>query len=143
MKDNYLITIDTLQKSEIGDDSFSLSTLGEYSYNNGDVTIRYEDSAATGFEGCETTLTINPSSVTMNRTGQAISHMVLEPGKKHMCHYMTPYGDLPLGVTTKELRHHLNENGGTVDFTYTLDLNSNFFASNQLRITVKEKNTNG
>ncbi|MBQ8994787.1 MAG: DUF1934 domain-containing protein [Oscillospiraceae bacterium] len=140
MKDNYLITIDTIQKTDAGDDNFSLSTFGEYDYTSDRTVIRYEDSAATGFEGCETELNISSEGVTMRRTGPSSSHMVLEKGKKHVCHYMTPYGDLPLGVYTEYIKDDLSESGGTLDLRYSLDLNANFFALNHLKITVKEKN---
>ena len=59
MKNDYLITIDTVQTTDAGDDSFSLSTFGEYDYSSEKAVIRYQDSAATGFEGCETVLNIN------------------------------------------------------------------------------------
>ena len=140
MKDNYLITIDTTQKTDAGDDNFTLSTFGEYDYSSGSTEIRYEDSAATGFEGCKTVLRIEPSSVTRKRTGASSSHMILEKGKKHICHYTTPYGDLPLGVYTEDIRDELNEKGGTLDLRYSLDLNANLFALNHLKITVREKN---
>ena len=140
MKNDYLITIDTVQTTDSGDDSFSLSTFGEYDYSKERAVIRYEDSAATGFEGCETVLNINENGVSMERTGAISSQLVLETGKKHMCHYMTPYGDLPLGVYTEDIKDNLSENGGTLDLHYTLDLNANFFALNHLKITVKEKN---
>ena len=139
MKNDYLITIDTTQKTDSGDDSFSLSTFGEYVYDADGTVIRYQESAATGFEGCETVLNISENGVSMERTGAFTSQLYLEAGKKHMCHYMTPYGDLPLGVYTEDICDNLSENGGTLDLHYTLDLNANFFALNHLKITVKEK----
>lgn len=139
MKYDYLITIDTLQQTESGDDSFSLSTFGEYVHSQDGTVIRYEDSAATGFDACETVLSINSDGVCMERSGPFSSTLMLEPGKKHHCHYMTPYGDLPLGVYTEDIKNDLSENGGTLDLHYSLDLNANFFANNHLKITVKEK----
>ena len=141
MNNNYLITIDTIQQTEDGNDSFSLSTLGDYSFSDDGAVIQYEDSEATGFDGCLTTLDIRESGITMNRTGPINSNLILEPGKKHTCHYMTPYGDLPLGVYAEEISHNLSKSGGAVDLRYSLDLNANFFALNHLKITVKKKKT--
>ena len=139
MNDKYLITIDTIQQTESGHDSFSLSTFGDYCYSEDKAVIRYQDSEATGFEGCMTTLDISKDAITMNRTGPTHSNLVLEPGKKHICHYMTPYGVLPLGVYAEEISHDLSQSGGTVDLRYSLDLNANFFALNHLKITVREQ----
>ena len=75
----------------------------------------------------------------MERSGAYTSQLFLETGKKHVCHYMTPYGDLPVGVYTEDIKNDLSEKGGTLDLHYSLDLNANFFANNHLKITVREK----
>ncbi|MBR5502216.1 MAG: DUF1934 family protein, partial [Oscillospiraceae bacterium] len=48
-------------------------------------------------------------------------------------------GDFTMGVRTERIDDRLDENGGTLRFSYSLDLNSGFFAANDLKITVREK----
>jgi len=139
-KDNYIITIDNTQYNENGEDHFTFSTLGDYCTDGDTRIIAYRDSAATGFEGSETTLHVNPGSVTMIRTGEYASSLILEKGKRHTCHYGTPVGDLPLGIYTSRMNNDLTDTGGTLDFSYSLDLNANLFAATELKITVREKN---
>ena len=140
-KDNYIITIDNTQYNENGKDHFTLSTVGDYTKDGETRIIRYRDSAATGFEGSETTLHVTPGMVTMIRTGEYASSLILEKGRRHTCHYGTPVGDLPLGINTTKLENGLTDSGGTLDFSYSLDLNANLFAATELKITVREKNT--
>ena len=139
MKENYLITIRNTQMSADGKQEYSLSTVGDYIFEGDRRTIHYTDSAATGFEGCETTLHISPGFIRLHRTGESESELLLEAGKHHMCHYGTPIGDLTVGVRTEKIDDRLQESGGTIRFSYSLDLNSGFFAANDLKITVREK----
>ena len=139
-KENYIITIDNTQYNENGKDHFTLSTVGDYSTDGETRIIRYRDTAATGFEGSETTLHVDPDMVTMIRTGEYSSSLILEKGRRHTCHYGTPYGDLPLGINTTKLENGLTDTGGTLDFSFSLDLNANLFAATELKITVREKN---
>ncbi|MBP1555680.1 MAG: DUF1934 domain-containing protein [Oscillospiraceae bacterium] len=138
-KENYIITIDNVQYNEGREDRFTFSTVGDYRTEGDTRIIAYEDSAATGFEGSETTLHISPDMVTMVRTGEYASSLVLEKGKRHTCHYGTPVGDLPLGIYTTRINNELTDSGGTLDFSYSLDLNANLFVSTDLKITVREK----
>ena len=139
-KENYIITIDNVQYNDGREDRFTFSTVGDYRTCGDAQIIAYQDSAATGFEGSETTLRVTPGKVTMVRTGEYASSLILEKGKRHTCHYGTPVGDLPLGIYTTHINNELTESGGTLDFSYSLDLNANLFTSTELKITVREKN---
>ena len=48
MKNDYLITIDTVQTTDAGDDSFSLSTFGEYDYSSEASYTIYVESTLDG-----------------------------------------------------------------------------------------------
>ena len=142
MKEDYLITIENTQSSEEGSEHYTLSTVGEYSYDGNRRLIRYADSAATGFEGCETTLDIDGRSIVFTRTGKMSANLILEAGKRFTGHYGTPVGILDLGVYTDSIDDRLTADGGSLDFSYSLDINACFFAKNDLKITVREKKKN-
>ncbi len=100
--------------------------------------ISYNETDATGFAGSTTKLTVvSDSKVTMERTGAASSTLILEKGKKHHCHYGTPYGDLMVGVTTSSIKSTITENGGTLDFKYVLDINSSYVGDYEINLDVK------
>ena len=45
---------------------------------------------------------------------------------------------MTVGVFTESLHSKLTDEGGSVDISYTLDVNSNLSSFNELHITVKE-----
>lgn len=100
--------------------------------------ISYKETDATGFTGSTTKLTVHSQDkVTMERTGSASSQLILERGKKHHCHYGTPYGEFMVGVTTSSIKSTINENGGTLDFKYVIDINSSYVGDYEINVDVR------
>ncbi|MGN0665906.1 MAG: DUF1934 domain-containing protein [Huintestinicola sp.] len=100
--------------------------------------IAYDDTEATGFAGSRTIVScFGDSLATMERTGQAESSLTIEHGKKHHCHYGTPYGDMLLGVFTHRIKNDLGDDGGELFLKYTIDINSAFVSDNEVHISVK------
>ena len=79
-------------------------------------------------------------SVTMMRSGKAMSTLIIERGKKHHCHYGTEFGEFMIGISTDEIKNGLSESGGDIYLKYTLDINSSFMSENEMFINVKECN---
>ena len=133
------ITIDSTQIVDGESDKTELFTIGTMEpYENG-YRLHYDESGATGFEGSKVTVSVTADSVVVERTGKAISTLIIERGKKHHCHYGTEYGDFLIGVNTDEVTNNLNEQGGEVYLKYTLDINSSLMSENEMKIKVKEK----
>ena len=57
-----------------------------------------------------------------------------------MCHYETGHGSLSLGVAADEIRSRLSDEGGTVRFSYLLDMDTAAVSRNIVKITVKPAN---
>ncbi|HEX3025876.1 MAG TPA: DUF1934 domain-containing protein [Clostridia bacterium] len=122
-------------------DIIELTTAGRYSSKDGNYYISYKESEATGLEGITTTLKVEgESSVTLMRNGAATSRLVLEKGRRHLCHYDTGYGQLMVGVSGCKIKSQLSDLGGDLAFFYTLDINSSLISQNEVFITVKEAN---
>ena len=68
----------------------------------------------------------------------ARSTLIIEPGRRHVCHYDSGYGVLSLGVAADEILNGLTEQGGEVEFSYTLDTGSTQISYNKVKITVQE-----
>lgn len=132
------ITIKSTQIYDKERETTELITLGTYNVENGVYTISYNDSEATGFEGCVTTLTVDGEKVSMERTGKTSSGLIIERGKKHHCVYGTLFGDLMVGVNTKKVLYDLNENGGEMFLSYTIDVNSAYMSDNKMFIKIEE-----
>ena len=68
----------------------------------------------------------------MLRFGTQTSQLVIEKGTRHLCHYETGYGAISLGVSAAVIAHALDENGGKLQFSYTLDSGAESFISRNL-----------
>ena len=144
MKKDVTINIRGIYNAADEDESdvIELFTTGEFYRKNGSYYISYEESEATGFEGARTTLKVeNQSCVTLSRDGKdcELTQLIVQNGVRHQCHYDMGFGDLMIGVSGKSIRSTLDENGGQLEFKYSLDINSMLASNNEMLIIVQEQ----
>ncbi|MEG0913528.1 MAG: DUF1934 domain-containing protein [Oscillospiraceae bacterium] len=143
MNNNFTITIDGKQIVTEGVEKLSLTTRGDFSHEDNRYSISYQESETTGFDGDITTLVIESNSrATLTRNGKTHSNLVIEKGKKHLCHYDTGEGTFVIGVLADKIDNKLHEHGGVLKLRYKLDVNSNALSTNELNITVRENTAN-
>lgn len=133
-----LITLKSIQYD--GDDSSEteLITEGSYKKTSEGYIITYDESEATGYKGSKTMLTtIGENQVTMERSGSTTSNLFIEKGKKHHCHYGTPYGDFVVGITTKDIKSSLSDTGGDLFLNYVVDINSSYLSEHEITVNIK------
>ena len=75
--------------------------------------------------------------ITILRDGKSNSNLIVEKGKKHHCHYVTPYGEMMVGIYTHEIKNELNEHGGKLYMKYTVDINSSYISDNEIYMDIK------
>ena len=138
MNEDYLITIRGTMEQGGERDKVKLMTRGSFVRRNGSFFITYKETETTGYAGCVTTVKVEDSQkVSMLRFGSAPSQLVIEKGRRHVCHYETGYGSLSLGVAADEIESRLSDKGGTVRFSYLLDVDAASISRNTVKITVK------
>lgn len=141
MKKNVTISIiGTYSYDDDEPEVIELFTTGEF-YREGEVYfITYQESEATGFEGSLTTLKVeNQECVTVQRTGNENSQLVVQNGVRHQCHYDTGYGDMMIGVSGHSIKSSLSDEGGQIEFKYSLDINSMVASENEMLVVVNNK----
>ena len=136
------INIKSIQTADNERDTTELFTCGRFTRMRGtrgnDYTLSYEDEVS-GFAGNKISLAVmGENMVVMQRSGDAPSNLVIEKGKKHHCHYGTPYGDFMVGITADDVKCTLNETGGDLYLKYTIDINSALMSENEMHIDFKE-----
>ena len=139
MEENYLITIKGTMEQDGKSDTVELMTHGALVHKEGAYYIIYKETEATGYEGCTTTVKVaeDARKVSMLRFGKVPSQLIVEKGTRHLCHYETGYGAISLGVAADVIEHQLTDEGGRVQFSYTLDSGSgDFISRNLVDITV-------
>lgn len=139
MEENYLITIKGTMEQDGERESVELMTRGKFVRRGSSFFIAYEETEATGYAGCTTTVkaTADAREVVMTRFGKVPSQLVIEKGVRHICHYETGFGSVSLGVAADVIELDLTDAGGRLQFSYTLDSGGeNFISRNLVDITV-------
>ncbi len=137
MNEDYLIDIVGTMETPGDVDTVNLMTRGSFLEKNGSYYISYRESEATGYEGSITTVKVEAEDrVSMLRTGSAPSQLVVERGRRHVCHYDSGFGALSLGVQADAIKNRLTGSGGQVVFSYTLDSGDAQLSRNEVKITV-------
>ena len=139
MKQEALITITGTQHIDEDSDVVELLTKGKFYRKNGSYYIIYDESEATGFQGTRTTVKIEDDRcVTMMRSGNSRSQLIIERGVRHQCSYDTGAGSLTIGVSGDNIITDLTDEGGEVEFQYSLDLNATLTSENTVNIKVRK-----
>ena len=140
MKENYLISV--LGTQEIGGerDSVELTTTGDYYEKNSKRYIVYKEYDEENPQVSNlSTIEIDGDTVTVIKSGLYESRLILQKAVRHQCHYSTMFGDLSVGVYTDSLEDSLNDAGGELFVSYTLDFNAELVSKNEIQIKVKKK----
>lgn len=140
MKKDALIEIKGKYSSDNGVDSIELTTLGPFTKLNGKYYITYREQNDQT-DATVTTVTVDGDNrVTLSRRGEITSRMLLEKGKRHLFHYKTSFAEFMLGIFANKISNSLSDDGGKLNFSYTLDINSGLISENEIEINIKEAN---
>lgn len=139
MKEDYIINIEGTMEQDGETDTIQLTTRGSFSLRGGKYYICYKETEATGYDGSITTVKVeDEAKVSMLRSGPAHSRLIIERGKRHVCHYESGFGSMSLGVAADEIENNLTPKGGQLLFSYTLDTGQEQISHNQVKIKVQE-----
>lgn len=137
MKKDVLITIKDKQTVSGEVESVEITTKGELEGEGTDYSLVFTERFDEDFE-CQTQLHVQDGSrVTMIRSGGYNSEMVIEQGKRHSSHYVTPYGEFLIGIFAKGVRSVHSDKGGSLHLHYTIDFYTGVAAENEMTIRFK------
>lgn len=139
-KKQFIMTMTSIQYADDEKTESVLDTEIEYYRDDdGDRVISYAESEATGMEGSVTQVRVSSGNmVSILRTGNFQTHLVVQTGRKHFCHYETPFGDFAVGVAARWVDNHLTDDGGSLTLRYTVDANSTLLSDNEIRVAVRK-----
>ncbi len=133
-----IISIKGFQTAQHSDEeSFELVTDGEYSLKDGIAEFSYLESELTGYAGMQTTFVVEPDRVVLTRAGGMNGEMIFSEGRKHHFVYETTYGSLTMGIDTQCITQELNEDGGSLEIHYAIDVDNIVMSRNSFKINVK------
>ncbi len=113
-----------------------LTTSGEFEITENGCKVVYHETDEE-LDNCVTTLEVEGSrKISMTRAGKYNTEMIIEKDRRHSCFYQTPYGELMMGIYAKNISNDMTENGGTLNFSYTIDFNNTPASENELTVAV-------
>ena len=137
---NCLITIHDYHDVQGEREKSELTTTAEIFGTADDYSIIYQEQSEE-LQGCTTTVRVrNATCVTVSREGAYNTELKMEKGKRNLCCYNTPVGQIMMGVFTSSIRSEYTENKKTVlDFSYSLDFNNELLSKNRIKINADYK----
>ncbi|MBR2046788.1 MAG: DUF1934 domain-containing protein [Agathobacter sp.] len=140
MTKEVLITIRGLQNGPQTDgEPIEMITTGEYFYKNNKHYVLYEEVMEGETKTTKNRIKIAPGMLELTKSGVVNVHMLFEENKKNITHYYTPYGSLNMGIDTKQVVIEKEENCMQVSVLYGLEMNQEFLADCDIKITIKSK----
>lgn len=139
-KVQWVMTLTSIQQEADEITKSVLNTKIEYyTDDNGDRIIAYDESE-TELGNSAMELRVSPDdTISVSRTGDFQTNLVMQKRKKHFCYYETPFGDFPVGVSAQYIQNQLTDNGGTLEMHYTIDVNSTLLSANEIHIQVVQQ----
>lgn len=113
---------------------------GSYFFKNGKHYIFFEEKA----EGVKSVTQIRYKGTTcleVIKKGVINTHMTFEKEKKSTAVYGTPYGDVRLGISTRNIMIEEQEDNINIKVEYVLELSEDAYTYHVIRINVKPKDS--
>ena len=137
-KKKYVFVISSEITTDGEKSNIELTTTGSYSRLNGRWVLLYDEMSEDKTTVIKTIVKVDDKSVMITRNGDVSSKLIMTEGERNMCQYRTQYGDILIGVYCNEVINKLNDNGGTISMSYTLDVNASVLSENNVMIKIRE-----
>ena len=136
MERKALITIIGRQNYNGDKDKVEMKTVGTIDQDNENYIISYNEELENSTIPLKATLNIakDESRVEMMKSGPYSSCLIIERSKRHLCNYGTEYGDMLMGIFGKNIENKYEENEGSFDFSYEIDINGAISSQNDVTI---------
>lgn len=136
MKKNVVITVRGLQR-RTDDEPIEVISAGTYLRKESVHYLSYEEADEDG-KITKNRIKITPDSIEMTKQGGVTTQMVFVIGQKQYSCYSTPFGDLTLGMTTKQIKVAEEDRKLSASLRYDLEVNGTHLSECELDIEVKE-----
>lgn len=146
MTQEVLLTISGLQNMEIMEDgneeneAIEVITPANYYLKNGKHYILY-DELVEGMPGViKNKIKITgDSALEVMKSGLTNSHMIFEKDKMNISYYNTPYGQMQIGVHTRNMDVVVSEELISVEVEYGLDVNHEALADCRISMSIQPR----
>ena len=137
MKKNVVITVRGLQRQAEDDEPVEVISAGTYLGKGSTHYLSYEEADEDG-KITKNRIKITPESIEMTKQGGITTQMIFTKGQKQYACYVTPFGELTLGMTTKQIKITEESTRLSVALRYDLEVNGTHMSECELDMEVKE-----
>ncbi|ADL03166.1 DUF1934 domain-containing protein [Lacrimispora saccharolytica] len=141
MTRDVLISISGMQIAEDDSNSVEMITAGDYFLKNGNHYILYDEIQEDTGGVTRNTIKIRQSGLDIIKRGTSSVHMTFEKDKKNMSCYATPFGELMIGISTKDILIDEEEDRLKVRVAYSLDINYQHVSECNIVLDIHSKAT--
>lgn len=138
-----LVKVVGTQTDDAGEESrIEFISVGTRHEKNGVSYISYRESELTGLEGTTTVLKLYPDRLVLLRMGAVEQKQEFCAGQKRYSTYVTPLGNMKMGVFTKQLAIRDGGSAASVTVAYDLEINDRWQSFNTLSVNIQEEESN-
>ncbi len=139
MSKNAIISILGSHIYDESEDVVEIVTPGTYSKQEDGFLITYDEPGESGEESSDvqTTIKTGMGCVVVTRTGEAVSQMIFEQGKRHVFYYHTEIGGMTVGVSASRVEVALDDElGGRIEIDYSVDFDNAVTGDNRFTLNL-------
>lgn len=123
-------------------EAIEVITPANYYFRNQKHYIVYDEAVEGTAEVIKNRIKITGTDcVEIMKSGLSNSHMVFEKNKKNETFYRTPYGQMLVGVNTKNMEINVSEDNIDILIDYQLDVNHEPMADCKIKMNITSKNS--
>lgn len=140
MTKEILLSLKGLQM-ENKEDAQAMETItpADYYEKNGSHYVLYEEMMEGFTTVTKNRIKFNDSCLEVSKKGLVNVQMLFEENKKNITSYMTPYGNILIGIDTESISVQEKENQIRVEVEYTLEANYQYLADCRIEMELKPR----
>ena len=142
MKKDVLITISGIQSDEYREaDKVEIITSGSYYKKNNKHYLLYDEIGEGQDEKTKNVARFCEDEFHITKSGYTNVNMTFEQNKRNITNYITPYGNMLVGVDASSIDIIENDENIQVDIAYSLDVNYEHLADCRLHMDIQPRET--
>lgn len=139
MTKDVLVSVCGVQYQEAETDKTETITVGSY-YKKDDSHYLFYEEMLEGFkEPVKNMVKFSRGQLSVQKRGLITSNMIFDEKKKNLSNYVTPYGNIMVGIDARKVELEEEEEQIRVQVDYVMEVNYEHLADCKLTIDIKAK----
>lgn len=139
MTKDVLVTVRGVQQQNGEYDKTEIITVGSYYKRNGTHYLLYEEMLEGFDEPVKNMVKFSEGKVSVQKRGAITTLMTFEEMRKNHTNYVVPYGNVMVGIDTKNIHIQEQEEHIELRVEYAMEVNYEYLADLDLTIDIKAK----